>query len=125
MICPLLSSTPRSASARYQTVFLDRFAEDSGGAGVGHVAGEFEAEEAHEGQPVGDWVLQPHVGAVVQTLQDGENAAEGLAPRRAFAFLHINPRKDGAEYLPVDDGIEPFQRVARFAQAGVAVHKVE
>jgi hypothetical protein len=33
--------------------------------------------------------------------------------------------KDGTEDFPVNDGIEPFKGIARFAQAGVAVLKVK
>ncbi len=112
-----------------QIVGLERFAERPDGAGVGHVAREFETEEAHEGEPVGDLVLQAFVGQVVQTLQDEqlehEDAAGGLVPSSALALFSVNSLKDGTENFPVDDGIKPFKGIARCAQAGVAVLKVE
>lgn len=65
----------------------------------------------------------------MQTLQDEqlehEDVAGGLAPGCGLAFFAVDALKDGMEYLPVDDGIEPFKGIARFAQAGVAVLKVK
>jgi hypothetical protein len=80
-------------------------------------------------KPVGDLVLQAFVGQVVQALQDEplehEDATGRLAPRRALAFFGVDPQKNGTKDFPVNDGIEPFKGIARFAQTGVAVLKVE
>ena len=53
------------------------------------------------------------------------NLNNGFTTRRALAGFGVDPRKDGTEYLPVDDGIEPFQGGARFGKTGVAVLKVK
>ena len=65
----------------------------------------------------------------MQALQDEhfehQDAAYGLASSLAFTFFCVNTFKDGAKYLPVDDGIESLQWISSLAQAGVAVLKVE
>ena len=65
----------------------------------------------------------------MQTLQDEQlehqDATGGLAPGCGLALFGVDPRQNGPEDFPVDDGIEPFKGIARFAQAGVAVFKVE
>ena len=110
-------------------MYLERFAKGPDGTGVGHVAGSLKTKEAHEGEPVGDLKLQAFVGEVVQALQDEhpehEDAPGGFAPGCALALFGINAFRDGAKDFPVDDGIEPFKGIARFAQAGAAVLKVE
>lgn len=49
------------------------------------------------------------------------DAAYGLASSLAFTFFGVNALKDGAEYRPVDDGIESLQWISSLAQSGVAV----
>lgn len=65
----------------------------------------------------------------MQALQDEhlehEHTAGGLASGCAFALGGVDAGENGAEYLPVDDGVEPLQRVACFREAGVAVLKVK
>ena len=112
-----------------ELVFLEGFAKHPYGARIGHVARQFKSEKTHEGEPVADLVLQPFVGQIVQALQnkqlEHEHAAGGLAPGGGLAFLGVDARKDGTEYLPVNHGVEPFQWVASFTQTGVAVLKVK
>ncbi len=52
-----------------------------------------------------------------------EDAVGGFAP--GVVLFGIQVLKDGAKYLPVDDGVESLQWIARFAQAGVAVLKAK
>ncbi len=52
-----------------------------------------------------------------------EDAVGGFAP--GVVLFGIQALKDGAKYLPVDDGVESLQWIARFAQAGVAVLKAK
>ena len=116
-----------------ELVFLERFAERPYGAGIGYVSGKAKPQKAHEGEPVADLVLQPFVGQVVQALQyeqlaprdtapaghKHEHAANRLAPGGVLAFFGVDAFQQGAEDFPLDDGVEPFQRIARFTQTGV------
>ena len=74
-------------------------------------------------------VLQALVRQTIESLQDEhfehENATGCFASSVALANFGIQAFKDGAKYLPVDDGVQSLQWVARFAQAGVAVLKVK
>jgi hypothetical protein len=74
-------------------------------------------------------VLQAFVRQAIESLQDEhfehEDATDWFAPGFAFTLFTVQALKDGTKYLPVDDGIESLQWVARFAQAGVAVLKVK
>jgi len=112
-----------------QAVFLDGFAECPRGVRIGYVARQLKPEEAHEGEPVADLVLQPFIRQVVQTQQneqlEHEHAAGGTAPGSGLAVFGINSLQQGTEDFPVNDGIQPFQCVARFAQTGVALLKLK
>lgn len=65
----------------------------------------------------------------MQALQDEyfehQDAAYGLASSLAFTFFGGNVLKDGAKYLPVNDGIELLQWISSLTQAGVVALKVE
>ena len=40
-------------------------------------------------------------------------------------YRAVNTPKEGTEYLPVNHGVESFQRVACFREAGVTVLKIK
>ena len=65
----------------------------------------------------------------MQALQEEhlehEHAAGGLASGCAFAQCGVDAGENGAKHLPVNDGVEPLQRVACFRESGVAVLKVK
>ena len=42
-----------------------------------------------------------------------------------FSLGGIDAGENGAEYLPINDGVKPLQRVARFGEAGVGGMKVK
>ena len=43
----------------------------------------------------------------------------------AFTLLLVHALQDRPKYLSVNDGLESLQQTTRFAQAGVAVLKIE
>ena len=110
-------------------MLFERFTECPHGAGIGDVACQFKTEETHERQAVADLVLQALARQVVQALQDEhlehEHTADGLASGCAFALCGVDAGENGTKHLPVNDGVEPLQRVACFREAGVAVLKVK
>ena len=83
----------------------------------------------HQSSVLWRLVLQALVGQVIQALQDQqlehEEAAGGLASRRAFALRGLDAVEDGTEDLPVNHRVEPFQGVACFREAGVAVLEIK
>ena len=42
-----------------------------------------------------------------------------------FSLGGIDAGENGAEYLPINDGVKPLQRGARYAEAGVGSVKVK
>ena len=73
--------------------------------------------------------LQAFVRQTFESLQDQhfehKNAAGWFASGVALAHLDVHALKDRAKYLPVDNRVEPLQRVTCLAQARVAVLKVK
>lgn len=100
-------------------MFLEDFAKCPDGASIGYVAREFKPKETHKRKPIRDLILEALVRQVVQPLQnqqlEHEDAAGGFAPGRALAVFDINASKNGTENLPVNNSIQPLQRVSRFA----------
>ncbi len=54
-----------------------------------------------------------------------EDAASGLAPGGILSFLDVDAFEQGTKHLPVDDGVQTFQRVACAREAGIAILKIE
>ncbi len=96
---------------------------------IGDVACKRHPQKAHERQAVCNLVLQAFVRQAIESLQDEhfehEDATGWFASSVALAHFGIQAFKDGTKYLPVDNLVEPLQRVTCLAQARVAILKVK
>ena len=105
-------------------MFPERFAKEPYGARIGDVACKRHPQKAHERQAICNLVLQTCVRQNIESLQDQhfehENAAGWFASSVTLEHLDVDALKDGAKYLPVDNRVEPLQRVTYLAQARIA-----
>jgi hypothetical protein len=98
--------------------------------GIQHGVLRRKPEKAPEGCPVADLELGLVIGEeVVECLQhqhfEHQHHVMGLASGVALVLFLMNDLQQRTEGLPIDDAVEPRQRIAQFIQLGQPILLVE